>query len=74
MLHFCCEKTAFSKFSGLYLDFNITFEKNFGLRLNLDRVFRKLDWIWIAQYDSPLISAVLIRTREAGNADQKVRQ
>jgi len=55
--HFCCEKAAFFESFGLHLDLDITFAKSFGLWLDLDRVLKNQDWIWIAKYDSPLISA-----------------
>jgi len=54
MPHVCCAKAAFSKYFGPYLDF--TFEKNFGLCLDLDWVLKNQDWIWVAKYDSFLIS------------------
>jgi len=60
MRHFCCEKTAFFKYFGLHLDLDCTFEKYFGLWLDLDWVFKNQDWIWIANYDSPLISDIII--------------
>jgi len=36
MLHFCCEKAAFFNIFGLHLDLDFTFEKLFGLWLDLD--------------------------------------
>jgi len=55
--HFCCKKAAFLKYFGLHLDLDFALEKYFGLCLELDRVFKNQNWIWIAKYDSPLISA-----------------
>jgi len=40
------------------LEYVFSFEKSFGLRLDFDRVLKIQDWIWIANFDSPLISAV----------------
>jgi len=42
----------------LSLDLDFEFLKLFGLCLDLDRVLKIQDWIWIAKYDSPLISAL----------------
>jgi len=56
MQHFCCEKAAFFKFFGLYLDLDFPFEKLFWTVVGLGLSFKKLVWIWIAKYDSPLIS------------------
>ena len=36
----------------------ILFFKSFGLQLDLDWVLKIQDWIWMAEYDSPLISAM----------------
>jgi len=47
----------FFKYFGFHLDLDLTFEKIFGLWLDLDWVMRKQEWIWIANYDSLLISA-----------------
>ena len=41
---------------GLHLDLDFTFEKSFGLWLDLNWVLKYQEWIWIAKYDSPLIS------------------
>ena len=70
MRHFRCEKAAFFKFVGLHLDLDFIFEKKFGLWLDLDWVLKNLDWIWIAKYDSPLISdclATLVRQQPKWN-------
>jgi len=56
MRHFRCEKAAFFKYFGLHLDLDFTFEKYFGLWLDLGLSFKNQDWIWIAKYDTPLIS------------------
>jgi len=61
MGHFCCEKAAFFEFFGLHLDLDFTFAKSFGLWLYMDPVLKNQDWIWIAKYDSPLISAAWSR-------------
>jgi len=53
MGHFCCEKTSLFKF----LDLDFTFEKSFGLWLDLDWVLKNQDLIWITKYDSPFTSA-----------------
>jgi len=38
MQHFCCAKAQAGclKYFGFHLDFDLTFEKNFGLWLDLD--------------------------------------
>ena len=36
MRNFCCEKAEFFKFFRLHLDLDFTFEKVFGLWLDLD--------------------------------------
>ena len=56
MRHFCCEKAANFKLFGLNLELDFTYEKIFGLWLDLDWVLNNQDWIWIAKFDSPLIS------------------
>ena len=55
MRHFSCEKAAFFIYFRLHLDLDFVFEKNFGLWLDLDWVLK--NQVWIAKYDSPLISA-----------------
>jgi len=40
------------------LDLDFTFQKFFGLWLDLDQVLKNQDWIWIAKFDSPLISGL----------------
>jgi len=52
-------------FFGLYLDLNFEFLELLGLCLDLDWVFKIQDWIWIAKYDSPLISGVDVDSRAA---------
>jgi len=56
---FVVEKAAVFKYFGLHLDLNNVF----GLWLELDWVFKNQDWIWIAKYDSPLISDVRHSTK-----------
>jgi len=50
-------KSLFFQYIGLHLALDFTFEKYFSLWLDVDWVFKNQDWIWIAKYDSPLISA-----------------
>jgi len=40
------------------VDLDFEFLKLFGLWLDLDSVLKIQEWIWIAKYDSPLISDV----------------
>jgi len=62
MQHFYCEKAAFFKYFGLHLDLELTFENFLGLWLDLDWVLKNRDWIWIAKFDSPNISAAYMPT------------
>jgi len=41
MQHFCCEKAAFFKFFGLYLDLDFPFEKLFWTVVGLGLSFKK---------------------------------
>jgi len=55
MRYFCCEKAALKK--KFFLDFITTWtlhSKNFVLWLDFDGVLEIQDWMWIANYDSPL--------------------
>jgi len=61
--NFCHQKAVFL-FFGLCLDLDFEFLKLLGLWLDLDGVIKFQDWIWIAKYDSPLISDV---EKHAGN-------
>jgi len=58
--HFCCEKAAFS---NVWISFGLGLYiwKHFWTVVGLGLSFKKLDWIWITNNDSPLISAVLCR-------------
>ena len=58
MRHFCCEKVAFFKYFGLHLDLELTFENILDGSWTWTEF--KQDWIWIAKYDSLLISAAEI--------------
>jgi len=73
MRHFYCEKVALFKFFGLHLDLDFRIKTFFGLWLDLDRVLKNEDWIWIAKFDSALISGLWI-VIQPGFADQNRMQ
>ena len=57
LYNFCCWKAVCYQSFGFYLGLDFKLLQNFGLWLDLDWSLKILDWIWIAKYYSPLMSA-----------------